>query len=279
MPLRFIALFIALFMLQAAAADIANGKTALVILKAGQHERLRYEGKPVPLLDHPVNPGEKIALIPVGYRTKPGEKTLQRVSPSGDTPIPFRVVDGGYPFETLQVEPSKVSPNAAQQKRIAKEYGEAMAIYEQFTPERYWSSPFALPMDSRVTSPFGTARILNGMLSSFHSGTDFKAKPGTPVSAVNDGIVVLAKERYFAGNSVVIDHGEGLYSCYYHLSRIDVRVGQKVGKHERIGLSGDTGRVTGPHLHFAVMLQGVQVDPMQLLATLNTLFGVRVGSL
>ena len=267
-----------LLTLPAFAAEIANGKTALVILDAAKHERLRYEDKAVPVLAHPLNPGEKIALIPVGYRTEPGEKTLLRIAPSGETPIPFRVVDGGYPFETLQVAPSKVSPNAAQQKRIAKEYREAMAIYEHFTPERYWHSPFALPMDSTVTSAFGTARVFNGTLSSFHSGTDFKAKPGTPVSAVNDGVVVLAEERYFAGNSIIVDHGEGLYSCYYHLSRIDVKVGQKVVRDERLGLSGATGRVTGPHLHFAVMLQGVQVDPMQLLATLNTLFGVRVGS-
>lgn len=260
------------------AAEIANGKTALVILDADKHEQLRYEGKPVPLLGHPLNPSEKIALIPVGYRTKPGEKTLLRISPSGATPIPFHVVDGGYPFETLEVAPSKVSPNAAQQKRIAQEYREAMAIYEHSTPRRYWASPFALPMSSPVTSAFGTARLFNGTLSSFHSGTDFKAKPGTPVFAVNDGVVVLAKGRYFAGNSVIVDHGEGLYSCYYHLSRIDVKVGQKVAKDAQIGLSGATGRVTGPHLHFAVMLQGVQVDPMQLLATLNALFDVRAGA-
>jgi hypothetical protein len=272
MPQRLIALIL-LFLLPSAAAEIANGKTALIILPADKQERLLYQGKPVPLLKHPVQPGKKIALIPVGYRTKPGEKTLRRTTPSADVLIPFRVIKGHYPFETLQVAPSKVTPNPAQQKRIAKEYREAMAIYDSFTPKRYWTAPFSLPMKSTVTSVFGTARLLNGTLSSFHSGTDFKAKPGTPVFAVNDGVVVLAKERYFAGNSVVIDHGEGLYTCYYHLSRIDVKVGQRVAKHEQVGLSGNTGRVTGPHLHFAVMLQGVQVDPLQLLATLNSLFG------
>ena len=278
MPIRFISLILVLFIVHAGAAEIANGKTALVILNADKHERLLYEGKSVPLLDHPVNPGEKIALIPVAYRTEPGEKDLERVASSGETRIPFRVVDGGYPFETLRVAPSKVSPNAAQQKRIAGEFRKAMAIYDHFTPRRYWASAFSFPMESPVTSAFGTARLLNGTLSSFHSGTDFKASPGTPVTAVNDGVVVLAEERYFAGNSVIIDHGEGLYSCYYHLSRMEVNVGQRVRKGQQIGLSGDTGRVTGPHLHFAVMLQGVQVDPMQLLATLNSLFGVRVGA-
>ena len=277
MLLRFITTILFL-LLPAAAAEIANGKTALVILDAGKQTRLTYEGKSVPLLDHPADPAKKIALIPVGYRTAPGEKSLLRITGSEVSPLPLRVVDGGYPFETLKVAPSKVHPNPQQQERIGREYKEAMAIYDRFTPERYWDSPFVLPMHSPVTSAFGTARLFNGSLGSFHSGTDFKAAPGTPVTAVNDGIVVLAKERYYAGNSVVIDHGEGLYSCYYHLSRIDVKVGQKISKGEPVGLSGKSGRVTGPHLHFAVMLQGVQVDPIQLLDTFNSLFKVRVGS-
>jgi len=276
--MRFYLLILLICLLPAAAAEIANGKTALLIFGDGKGTELFYEGKAVPLLSHPADPAKRIALIPVGYRTAPGKKELHRIGPEGDRRIPFRVIDGGYPSETLHVQPSKVKPNPEQQKRVAKEYREAMKIYAHFTPKRYWSTPFSLPMDSPVTSTFGTARLLNGTLNSFHSGTDFRAKPGTPVDAVNDGVVVLAKERYFAGNSVLIDHGEGLYTCYYHLSRIDVKTGERITKGEQIGLSGSTGRVTGPHLHFAVMLQGVQVDPMQLLATLNALFGPRTAS-
>lgn len=266
------ALFVLCMLLSADATEIANGQTALISLPAGSEARLFYEGKEIPLLRHPADPAKKIALIPVGYRTAPGEKALHRLTPEGDTLLPLRIVDGGYPSETLQVQPSKVKPDPEQQKRVSREYSEAMKIYGDFTPKRYWTAPFAMPMQSDVTSNFGTARLFNGSLKSFHSGTDFRAAPGTPVDAVNDGVVVLAKERYYAGNSVLIDHGEGLYSCYYHLSRIDVKIGDRVIKGEQVGLSGSTGRVTGPHLHFAVMLQGVQVDPMQLLTTLNTLF-------
>jgi len=281
MLIRLFIFAISFFVLMPASAEeIANGKTVLILLPADKQLRLTYNGKNVPLLSHPADPTETIALLPIGYRTAPGEKTLHRITASGDKLIHFRVVDGGYPHETLHVQPSKVTPNPEQQKRVAKEYHEAMAIYDHFTPKRYWSTPFDLPMQSTVTSAFGTARLLNGTLNSFHSGTDFKATPGTPVAAVNDGVVVLAKGRYFAGNSVVIDHGEGLYTCYYHLSRMDVKPGQKVSKGEQIGLSGNTGRVTGPHLHFAVMLQGVQVDPMQLISTLNSLFPANhIGSL
>lgn len=270
--MRLYLLMLLIYLLPVAATEIANGKTALLVLDAGQLKELRYEGEKIPLLAHPADPAKRIALIPVGYRTAPGMKSLRRITGTGSTALPFRVIDGGYPFETLHVHPSKVTPNATQRKRISKEYHEAMAIYGHTTPKRYWSTPFGLPMKSPITSPFGTARLFNGTLNSFHSGTDFRAKPGTPVAAVNDGIVVLAKARYYAGNSVLIDHGEGLYSCYYHLSRFDVKVGDRVVKGEQIGLSGNTGRVTGPHLHFAVMLQGVQVDPMQLLTLLNTLF-------
>ena len=109
------------------------------------------------------------------------------------------------------------------------------------------------------------------MLRSYHSGTDFKAPTGTPIYSVNDGIVKLSSDRYYAGNSVIIDHGHGVYSCYYHLSRLDVKVGQKVKQGEQLGLSGATGRVTGPHLHFSVRVHGVQVDPLQILEVLNTL--------
>ncbi len=255
------------------AANIANGQTALIELPPSKAPmQLTYEGKLLPILSHPADPARRIALVPVGYRTEPGEKRL--LLKRGDTaePLPFKVLRGTYASETLTVQPSKVKPDAKAQERTAREYKEAMRVYGAITPERYWETPFAMPMGSPVTSPFGTARTYNGMLKSFHSGTDFKAAPGTPVRSVNDGVVAIAKDRYYAGNSVVVDHGEGLYTCYYHLSRIDVKVGQRVSKGEQLGLSGKSGRVTGPHLHFAVMLQGVQVDPLQLLETLNALF-------
>lgn len=253
------------------ATDVVNGQTTLIKLPSSA-ATLTYEGKTIPILSHPANTSRKIALLPVGYRTAPGPKRLELTKGKAVERLDLTVIPGNYASEKLTVAPSKVKPDKKAQDRIYREYKEAMAIYGSFTPERYWETPFALPMESAITSPFGTARLFNGSLRSFHSGTDFRAAVGTPIHAVNDGIVVLAKDRYYAGNSVVIDHGEGLYSCYYHLSRIDVKVGQKVSKGEKLGLSGSSGRVTGPHLHFAVMLQGVQVDPMQLLRLLNALF-------
>lgn len=255
------------------AASAVNGATALLEFeKLPEGSVLTYGTKRVPLLAHPTDAAKQIALVPVGYRSEPGETLLKLRRGGSVEAIPLTVEKGTYASETLRVAPSKVKPDRSQAARAAREYREAMALYNTFTPKRYWRGPFVLPMHSRITSPFGTARLYNGTLKSFHSGTDFKAAPGTPVRAVNDGVVVIAKARYYAGGSVVVDHGEGLYSCYYHLSEIAVKKGERIAKESVVGLSGSSGRVTGPHLHFAVMLHGVQVDPLQLVTLLNTLF-------
>ena len=157
-------------------------------------------------------------------------------------------------------------------ERIKLERDEANAVYATASSGLKFSSPFALPIKSVVTSPFGTARVFNGTLKSYHGGADFRAAVGTPVVAANDGVVVIAKDRYYAGGSVVIDHGEGIYTQYYHLSRIDARVNQTVKKGEIIGLSGQSGRVNGPHLHFGVIANGAQINPLDFVEKINSVF-------
>ena len=168
---------------------------------------------------------------------------------------------------------SKVNPTSkAVKKRTAQEYAEAMKIYGHATAKNYVSSAYIVPLQSKITSAFGKARVYNDTLKGYHSGTDFRAKMGTPIIASNDGKVVLAKKRFYAGNSIIIDHGEGIYTCYYHLSKFKVKVGEMVKKGQVIGLSGATGRITGPHLHFSARVGGVQVDPLQLIKLLNKNF-------
>lgn len=116
--------------------------------------------------------------------------------------------------------------------------------------------------------------MFNNTLKSYHSGTDFRAAIGTPIKAINDGIVKISKDRFYAGGSVVIDHGAGIYSQYYHLSKMNVKVGDIVKKGDIVGLSGDTGRVSGPHLHFGIMVNNNQVNPLNFIETINyALFG------
>jgi murein DD-endopeptidase MepM/ murein hydrolase activator NlpD len=128
-----------------------------------------------------------------------------------------------------------------------------------------WAASFRAPVTAAPTDSFGTRRIFNGKLASIHKGMDFRAATGTPVRAGNSGVVVLARPLYYEGNCVIIDHGLGLFTLSMHLSRIKVREGQRVLTGDRLGLSGATGRVTGPHLHWAVRWQGANLDPAKLL--------------
>lgn len=226
-------------------------------------------------IKHPTIVNKYYALIPLSYHAK--LKRHQIIisyfhnNNKKFKSVKFNVKAGDYKSEKITVKPSKVKPSSKSKERTKREYKEAMDIYNSFTKERYWTKNFIMPMTSQITSPFGTKRVYNGFLKSYHSGTDFRAPTGTPIHAVNAGVVRLASNRYYAGNSVIIDHGEGIYTCYFHLSKIDVKIGQRVKQNEVLGLSGETGRVTGPHLHFSTRVHGVQVDPIQLLTTLNSL--------
>jgi murein DD-endopeptidase MepM/ murein hydrolase activator NlpD len=182
----------------------------------------------------------------------------------------LHVEDGKYKKEEIHVGKSKVNPKAkAVKERISKEYSEAMKIYSTVTPKSYISSKFILPLSTFITSDFGKARVYNGSLKGYHSGTDFRAKVGTPLVASNDGVVALVKDRFYSGGTVLINHGQGIYTCYFHMSKFDVEKNQRVKKGQRIGYSGQSGRVTGPHLHFAVRINSVQVDPLQFVELMN----------
>ncbi|MEA2263639.1 MAG: hypothetical protein QOJ51_6464, partial [Acidobacteriaceae bacterium] len=128
-----------------------------------------------------------------------------------------------------------------------------------------WSGDFRPPLRLAPQSDsFGNQRIFNGKLDSVHRGLDYRAKPRTPVAAINSGRVVLARPLYYEGGCVVIDHGLGLMSIYMHLSKIEVSVGKKVRRGQIIALSGATGRATGPHLHLGVRWEGSYLDPAKL---------------
>lgn len=260
--------------------NYSNAHTVLLQLKAPNITKpkltLMTEKKlNLNFLKHPTLSDSYYALIPLSYHVKLKRHQIiisyYHNNKKHFKSAKFNVKAGDYKSEKITVQPSKVKPNDTTKERRQREYKEAMDIYNSFTKQRYWNRDFIKPMTSEITSPFGTKRVYNGFLKSYHSGTDFRAPTGTPIHVVNDGIVRLASDRYYAGNSVIVDHGEGVYTCYFHLSKINVKVGQKVKQNDILGLSGATGRVTGPHLHFSARVHGVQVDPMQLLATMNLL--------
>ncbi len=252
----------------------ANAKTVLVDLYPSHPFHKAYVaflGKRYPFFKRPDESGY-YALIPTSYYQKPlhTQATIVTVDQRKHyLSLPIEIQDGHYKRESLRVNPSKAHFSKTAKVRIAKELKEAKKIYNTYTPKLYIHSPFILPLHSKITSAFGNKRLFNGTLKSYHSGTDFRAKTGTPIIASNRGRVVLVKNRFFAGNSVIIDHGEGIYSGYYHLSKFAVNVGDIVEKGQVIGYSGATGRVTGPHLHFTFHVGGVCVDPLQFVELAN----------
>lgn len=248
------------------ATTLKNGEVELI--KLDKRSKVVFNGKNIPIFKNPLNRDKYYALLPIKYRQKAGDYRLL----IDGKKISLHVEHKNYKKEYIKVAKSKVKPDKKVLKTIQKEYKDAMKIYGTFTPKRYWDKPFILPLKSKITSDYGNARIFNGSLKSFHSGTDFRAKMKTPVRASNDGVVAIASKRYFAGGSVVIDHGQGVYSCYFHLSKILVKVGQKVKQKQLIGLSGKSGRVNGPHLHFGIRVYTYALNPLQFITQINQLF-------
>lgn len=247
---------------------IVNGDVEIVQVDAKFAGNLSIDGKKKRWLSVPGDENLKFALVAASYRQK-GEIKLVNGLKSGDETIVFKIVEGEYKKEKITVEGNKVTPPKDVLKRIEEEREEANKIYATANAGLKFDSKFILPMSSAITSPFGTARVFNGTLKSYHGGTDFRAAVGSSVIAANDGVVVIAKDRYYAGGSVVIDHGEGIYTQYYHLSSLNVKVGQVVKKGDIIALSGASGRVSGPHLHFGVIAGGVQVNPINFVKKIN----------
>jgi len=270
-----ISFFIVLNGIEIKPKNVKNANTALLILeeKNIKNPKLTFDSQNIDFYSYPNKKDKYYALIPISYYKEKKDfriiisyiKNEKKVFKG----ITINVIDGKYKSETINVSKGKVTLSIKNKARVQKEYEEAMSIYKTVSPKLYLKGKFIYPINSKITSKFGTKRVYNGTLKSYHSGTDFKAKIGTEIKAVNDGIVVLSKNRFYAGNSIVIDHGQGIYSCYYHLSKLNLKIGQKVKKGEVVGLSGDTGRVTGPHLHFAFRVHGIQVDPLQLITLIN----------
>jgi len=229
---------------------------------------VRWSGHDVPF----VRSGEEwLAIVGVDLDSRPGDHAVN---------VTFRYADGRtrvvaepvtvrseqYPTTELTVEERYVELDPKDQARAEREAAETSAIYDTFTPERYWSEAFVVPVEGATDGRnFGHRRVFNGQPRSPHSGADLRARTGTPIHAANRGRVVLAKDLFYSGNAVFIDHGHGLFTTYLHLSAIGVKVGDIVERGQQLGLAGATGRVTGPHLHWGVRIVDARVDPFSLV--------------
>jgi murein DD-endopeptidase MepM/ murein hydrolase activator NlpD len=208
-------------------------------------------------VDLAATPGEHLAEIVLKYADGREKRRVETVE----------VRSREFPTTYLTVEPRYVELSAEDQARATRERAEIDSIYSILTPEAYWGAPFKVPIPG-VTGGrnFGHRRFFNEQPRAPHSGADLKAATGTEIHAANRGRVVLAKNLFYSGNAVFIDHGLGIYTVYLHLSEILVEPGAMVEQGQIVGLVGATGRVTGPHLHWGARIIDSRVDPFSLLA-------------
>ncbi|HEX4945813.1 MAG TPA: M23 family metallopeptidase [Blastocatellia bacterium] len=209
-------------------------------------------------------------LAGVDYDTKPGnhDLVLTAVATNGQKDSFAQVVPvakGYYRTSSLSVPPKFVDPDPADLARILRERDLKNEVLNRITNAPLWKGSFVAPASLGTTSEFGSQRTYNGKRQSVHQGLDYGAGTGTPIHAINSGKVILARDMYYEGNCVVIDHGQGLLSLYFHLSQFKTKEGDSVTKGQLIALSGGTGRATGPHLHLAVRWQGSYLNPATLL--------------
>ena len=182
---------------------------------------------------------------------------------------PITVSPKDFPTRHLKVASNFVTPPESVLERIRDETKQVAQIFGATAPQRLWEGPFEAPVPGSATSSFGRRSVFNGQPRNPHTGTDFRAAKNTPVKAPNSGVVVLSSELYFSGNTVILNHGWGLYSYLAHLSRTAVKEGESVAIGDIVGYVGATGRVTGPHLHWTVRLNEARVDPLSLITALS----------
>jgi murein DD-endopeptidase MepM/ murein hydrolase activator NlpD len=262
--------------------DVANGQVTVLEIDLRDLDpsvsdlKARFGQNAIALFQHPVKPaGIYCGLIGIPLSALP-EKAFVELEWTDfhgrrTAKVPLQIIDGKYRSETLHVDPGQVTLNKKNLQRVAREKKEIQRIYANFSHTRLWYGSFEKPLAGDMTSAFGTQRLFNGQQRSQHRGTDFRADVGTPVQASNSGIVRLARNLFYSGNIVIVDHGMGIFTNYAHLSKIEVIEGQYIARGLPIGLTGSTGRVSGPHLHWGVKVNGVYVDPFQFLSVISSL--------
>ncbi|HEY5758567.1 MAG TPA: peptidoglycan DD-metalloendopeptidase family protein [Steroidobacter sp.] len=203
-----------------------------------------------------------LAVVGIPLAEKPGELKIKVSTPTGTTDVPFRITDKSYRTQKLVIKDQrKVEPNPDDLKRISGETKRSDVALSKFTVTNVPSLQLLSPVEGVRSDSYGSRRVFNGQPRNPHSGMDIAAAKGTPIKSPAAGTVVEAGDFFFNGNTLYIDHGDGLVTMYCHLDTIKVKLGDRVTQGELIGTVGATGRVTGPHLHWGVALNRAMVDP------------------
>lgn len=250
---------------QTPSVEVAQGSVAVLRVSGAAASALAtFDGREYPLLPKPdgfwgvigVAADQGIGAYPANIVLR--DDAGQAVAELGASIV---VVDAAYPVEQIYLAPEQsalLDPALAEQEAATR-----AAVFATFTTERLWSGPFLFPVPGGISSPYGAGRSYNGgPVTSFHHGADFPLDEGTPVVAANAGRIAYAGALPVRGVSVIIDHGAGVFSAYHHLASAAVQEGQPVAKGDLIGYVGATGLATGPHLHWEIIVRGVEVDPV-----------------
>jgi len=210
--------------------------------------------------------GLDLAIAPGSYRVAVAAKSA---GAEQHAEVTLAVVPRVFSTRRLQVNPAFVNPPVEAEAQILRDAADLARVWTLSAPERLWSGPFVRPVPGHEAGRFGARSVFNGQARAPHGGEDFSGATGTPVLAPNAGRVVVARSLYFTGNTIVIDHGLGVFSLLAHLSKMEAGEGDTVIAGQEVGLVGATGRVTGPHLHWATRIGNARVDPLSLLAVLG----------
>jgi len=249
-------------------STIGQGEVALLsIQKLGKAKpKVIWMGKKITLLSDNKNDAWA-GFIGADLTKKPGRYKIKITLSDSNRPhaITVSVLSRDYGSRRLTLPKEMVELDAATLKRVIEESKTVKGLFISSDTYPLWMGKWIRPVPGMIVSPFGCRCIINGMERSPHSGVDLKAAEGDPIKATNRGIVALVAHLFFSGLSIVIDHGGGIQSMYFHLSKDFVKVGQVVEKGTIIGLAGSSGRVTGPHLHFGIRLNNGRIDPIKLI--------------
>ncbi|HEU5361487.1 MAG TPA: M23 family metallopeptidase [Candidatus Deferrimicrobiaceae bacterium] len=237
-------------------------------LPGADHVVMIWKGQEIPMRKE--GPGRFLGLIGIDLQEPPGKTVLSVRASRDDGTVRFdaeiEVREGTFPVQELTLPRAMTEFDAETLDRIRREAEALAGRFSGIPSDPAWRFPFLPPVGDFRPKGFGARRIINGEPRSPHAGVDVDLPEGTPVVAIADGTVAFAGDQFFGGNSVVLDHGGGVFSVYYHLQEYAVTEGKKVARGERIGAVGSSGRATGPHLHFSVRAAGGRIDPALLYA-------------
>jgi murein DD-endopeptidase MepM/ murein hydrolase activator NlpD len=239
------------------------GDAFLVEVKAPEFPSGVFDSSP--LYFYQVSNGLYYAISSIRVNLKPGKYQLFISTGTSSNKYIVEVHEKRFPLQKLTLQPNKVFLSPENEVRVKKENIKLLSLWNKVT-KPLWEGKFIPPLNTSISTQFGVVRIINKKKKSIHRGIDYRASLGKPIRAINSGIVVLADELFYGGNTLIINHGAGIYSIYMHLSKFMVKVGQSVRKRDIIGFAGSTGRVTGPHLHLSIKVQGKSVNPESIFA-------------